>query len=376
MKGASGKAYRRRLDRTRSRTSAWDGTRGGLVGGGWDDKARCSLQRVLSRGAGQGLPVVFDFDNTIVRGDIGEAVLAFLARSGRLTPANLSPNLGPPIQIAGRGTVDVRSCPDLMQYYEALLTPTAHGRADPAPLANGYIWATQALEKLSVAEVVEATAAAYATANGEGAKRMKQPRAKNAYPPPRFHQEMVELIAELLRLEYQPWIVSASNVWSVRWMVAHGLNPLLAQRGVAGLSPQCVIGVATLLADKKGRLYKDSVLVRQAADYAALDLNTLHSFRVTAHVQFPAPVYSGKVACIIDALGRYPYLCAGDSPSDLPMLNSSQHKLWIARTDNLEAQRLVKDWIRRTGAAGWTFQPMSTLACLPVLPVGGSPTKT
>ena len=43
---------------------------------------------------------------------------------------------------------------------------------------------------------------------------------------------MVELIAELINNKYNIWILSASNVWSVRYLVLKVLNEKLAQRGI------------------------------------------------------------------------------------------------------------------------------------------------
>jgi phosphoserine phosphatase len=308
--------------------------------------------------------VVFDFDNTLISGDVGEAVLAVLAVSGRLKPDSISRTLCPAIHVQGRRKVEVHTCSDIMEYYEAFLSPTIHGSADPAPLANGYIWATQALENLTLAEVLAATAAAFDIGQPEASGGIEVTRGQTNYPAPRFHSEMVELLAELLRLGYSPWIVSASNIWAVRWMVIHGLNRLLAQRGLTkGFPPRQVIGLATLLSDAQGRLYKDSVLAREEPGYARLETPLLESLFVTRHVQFPAPVYSGKVACILDALGHNPYLCAGDSPSDHPMLCLSRHRLWIVRPDKTEAQRSTRALLRRTGKAGWLFQRSSTMTC-------------
>ena len=82
---------------------------------------------------------------------------------------------------------------------------------------------------------------------------------------------MVDLLAELVRQEFDVWVVSASNVWSVRWMVLHGLNPLLRERKAArGIQADHVIGISTLLADDRDRWYKDSVQVRENPDYASL----------------------------------------------------------------------------------------------------------
>src|SRR5690242_8987817 len=108
-----------------------------LAAPGWNGQARHSLQQLIERGAGQGLPVVFDFDNTIISGDVGEAVLAILGAEGRLTPANVSKSLSPVFQAHGKAKISLEQCCDVTEYYEALLTPTAHGSDDPAPLANG-----------------------------------------------------------------------------------------------------------------------------------------------------------------------------------------------------------------------------------------------
>lgn len=327
-----------------------------LRGPGWNKRARAALEQLLRRGAGKGLPVVFDFDNTIISGDVGEAVLAVLAAEGRIRPGGVCATLCPGLQRGAR-RLRIEDCSDIMQYYEALLAPTAHGPADPTPLANGYVWATQVLEGLTVAEVLAATARVYQLGQADPSASIRLPANKSTYPLPRFREEMTELIGQLLRLKYKVWIVSASNVWSVRWMVLHGLNPLLKRLGFsASLGPRQVIGVATLLQDSKSRLYKDSVLVREDPRYARLDSTRAKALRITRHLQFPAPVYSGKVACILDAMGTAPYLCAGDSPSDHPMLKLSRNRLWMARAEKAAAQRDTLDLIRQTGQAGWIVQ--------------------
>src|SRR5262249_36819599 len=245
-----------------------------------------SLQQLIERGAGQGLPVVFDFDNTIISGDVGEATLAILGAEGRLTPANVSKSLSPVIQVPGKHKISLAQCSDVTEYYEALLSPTAHGSDDPAPLANGYVWAAQVLEGLTVAEVAAATARVFSVGQRGGHLRIDVTPGKTSYPAPRFRVEMVELIAHLLRAKYEIWIVSASNVWSVRWMVLYGLNPLLRKHGIReGLKPKHVIGVTTLLTDRLDRLYKDSVLLKQNSAYAAMHRKALKSIRLTRHLQ-------------------------------------------------------------------------------------------
>ena len=96
------------------------------------------------------MPVVFDFDNTIISGDIGEAVLALLARSGRLQPKSICETLSPDLHLTRNSKLRLRACGSIMEYYEAMLSPTIHGKADSTPLANGYVWATQVMEKLLI----------------------------------------------------------------------------------------------------------------------------------------------------------------------------------------------------------------------------------
>ena len=80
-------------------------------------------------------------------------------------------------------------------------------------------------------------------------------------------------------------------------MVLHILNPKLRKLGVSQpLRADHLLGVSTLLADRKDRLYKDALLVRDHAAYAALDEEALGAFRLTSRLQFPVPAYSGKVA--------------------------------------------------------------------------------
>jgi rRNA processing protein Gar1 len=141
-------------------------------------------------------------------------------------------------------------------------------------------------------------------------------------------------------------------------MVLRGLNPMLSQLGVGqGIRLDHVLGVSTLLADKHGCLHKDSVLVREDAAYALLDEDVLGSFRLTAHLQFPVPTYSGKIGCVWDVLGRRPYLCVGDSPGDHALLAFSENRLWIARLEKPEYQQKTLELIGQTGPAGWIIQP-------------------
>ncbi len=332
-----------------------------LASPGWAPSARRQLERLIRAGSGRGLPVAMDFDNTIVWGDIGEATLAVLTRRGLVTPDRAQGVLSPAVWRADGRRIRPDSEPDITEYYEALLAPTVHGQVDPTPLASGYVWAVEAMAGLRPLDVVRAAEEAYGCSAPMQTRKIEVSPGHTAYPAPFLYPEMVELIATLLEHKFAFWIVSASNVWSVRWMVRHALEPQLRQLGVRrGIPPERVIGVSVLLADGKGRLHKDACLVREDTRYAALDPRVLGRYRLTAQLQFPVPTYSGKVGCLWDVLGGPPYLAAGDSPGDHAMLSFSRNRLWIARLDKPEYQAAAARRIRQTGRRGWIVQPVIT----------------
>jgi len=328
---------------------------------GWAPATRAWLEERIRHGAGRGWPVAFDFDNTLVCGDVGEATLAWLVKHRRLRPETVAA-LTPPFRTAAGKRIEAARLADLTAYYEALLEGSGHGAADPNPLTRGYLWAAEVLAGLGPNQVVRATVAAVASAREGEVRWLEITPGRTAYPRPWFYPAMVELIAVLLRHRFAVWIVSASNVWSVRWMVLRVLNPQLRRLGAAeGIPPDQVVGVAPLLRDRRSREFKDRVLVRTDAAYARLEARALSGLRLTLRPDQPVPVYAGKVACLWDALGRAPYLAAGDSPSDLPMLAFAEHRLWMARLEKpaaTAAMRAVRS--RAAHPENWAVQPVRT----------------
>ena len=326
---------------------------------GWRKETRRALTELIRRGSGKRLPVTLDFDNTIVCGDIAEAALAVLVKKGKLTARRIPRTLSPSFRLPQGVRVALDSGPDITAYYEAFLAPTAHGSADPTPLANGYAWAVEVMEGLTPWDVAQATKEALAYAEPMRQRMIEVTPGKTGFPAPFFYPEMVELIGELRRHDFDVWVISASNVWSVRWMIAKALNPLLEAHGAAsGIPADHVVGISALLQDTAGGLYKDALLVREDPAYAALEERALRSFRLTSRLQYPVPTYAGKVGCIWDAVGRRPYLAAGDSPGDHAMLSFSEHRLWIMRMEKPGYQQTTMECIRRTGQKGWMMQPV------------------
>ena len=330
-----------------------------LAGGGWRPDVRRRLDGLIHDGRGRGLPVALDFDNTLTCGDIGEATFAMLVRSGRLAPDRIPEALSPAFRTPSGPRIAPHSPPDLTTYYEALLAPTVHGPADPTPLASGYVWAVEVMRNLQPGDVIKATADAYALTQAGSVRSIEVTPGRTAYPAPFFYPEMLDLLAALLRHGFSVWIMSASNVWSVRWMVQEALNPLLGERGAPrGIPPEQIVGVSVLLRDRLGRLHKDACLVHENPRYARLDPATLRQFRLTRWLQFPVPTYSGKVGCLWDVLRRSPELAVGDSPGDHAMLTFARRRLWIARLDKPDYQAATADLMRRTDPETWMVQPV------------------
>lgn len=340
-----------------------------LTAPGWNPKNRRALERLIDRGAGKNLPVVFDFDNTLVCGDVGEATLAVLIRDAIVRPAKLPATFSPPFRLSDNQRVSLQSSVDAAAYYDAFLAPTVHSDADPTPLANGYAWAVEVMQGQRLSDVTRATRIACAHAKPPQDGFIEVTPGKTRFPAPYFYPEMVELIAVLLRHEFEVWIVSASNAWSVRWMVLNELNPQLHKYGVRqGLTAEHVIGITLLLTDRRGSLYKDNLLLRENLGYARLDEKVLKQFRLTSRLHFPVSTYSGKIAAIYDYIGQAPYLCAGDSPGDLPMLAYSRHRLWIARVDKTGYQQKQIEVMRKTGGKNWLIQATRTKGVQGFLP--------
>jgi phosphoserine phosphatase len=329
---------------------------------GWSGEVRAKLDEIIRAGAGKGLTAVFDFDNTLVWGDIGEATLAVLVRDGVLSLHQLAPDLAPAFHLADGTKVAPGTVPDLTRYYEALLDPTVHGPEDPTPLANGYTWAVEVMRGLTLDQVTSAVRKAWDLSRAGHATRIEISPGGSAFPVPFFYPEMVELLGQLLRHEFEVWIFSASNVWSVRWVVSRILNPLLFRHGAPhGIAADHVVGVSALLASPDGGLQKESVLVRVDPAYASLDESRLAGLRLTRWLHFPVPTYSGKVAAIWDALGHKPFLGAGDSPGDLPMLSFCEHRLWIDRVEK-PGYRAAMERVRERFPGNWLAQPVRTQA--------------
>lgn len=303
-----------------------------LSAGNWNHQTREKLLEIINYGKDQNLPVVFDFDNTIICRDIGEATLEVLTQT------------------------ELHSSFDIIKHYENLLDATKHQKLDSSPYANAYAWAVQVMQGLSPLKVIQATEQAY---NNESALKdhldLKSDTKVKHFRRPYFYPEMIDLIGAFIENKYDVYIVSASNIWSVRWM-ASKLNQKLKKSGFQGaIDLKNVIGVSTLLKDEKNILFKDMPLATDNLKYKNLNEDQLKKYTLTDQINYPLTGYYGKVANILKWIGKRPYFIAGDSPNDYPMLKFSKYKLWIARLEKLDYQKKTIQIIKNDKS--WMIQP-------------------
>ncbi len=314
------------------------------------------LPEILKAGAGQGYPVVFDFDNTIICGDIGEATLATLVAAGLIQKSTISKSLCPDFTLPDGTKISLDFSENPTMFYEQLLK--SGGPTDPTPLATGYTWCVEVMEGLTVWQVVEATKQAFSLTEPMVEKFITISPGGSTYPIPFFYPEILALLCELIQKHYEIWIISASNVWTIRWMVLNALNPILKTIGAQNdIRPEHVIGVSTLMQDGRGRLYKDPVLLQENSDYLKLQSEFLKTLTLTSRLHHPVSTYSGKVQCILDYIGKKPYLAAGDSPGDHPMLLYSDYKLWLARLEKPDYQKQTARLITDSNRNQWIIWP-------------------
>lgn len=286
---------------------------------GWSAENLLTLQEILSNAHGC---AVFDFDNSLICRDIGEATLAELARR--------------------------KGDPAIVDQYLALLAQAERSET-PAQsrhfTQSAYNFAAQILSGQTVQQACELTSLAYA--NGMAESELSQLISPTASADSRFLRpfvfpEMIKLCAQLLDRNVSCYIVSASNVWSVRWMVINAINVKLAEIGAEGrLNPENVIGISTRVRHGE-RYYSDRELLQNSA-YAQLDPAFLNQLSISDQLTPPIPSFDGKATVVHELIDPHPFLVVGDSVNDLPMLQMAENRIWLNKSGKPVEGRLLSD---------------------------------
>ncbi len=297
---------------------------------GWHPDVRRALDNLLEVPAEDGAVAVFDFDNTCILGDIGELYAHYLVETmryrydlaafwelihvedGRRRLQKLTEEA---LQIAP----EQRSSVPVYRDYLAEMAGLYGRRLRRAGKRDCYEWAVRLHVGLSEAEMnawsVEAVRRELNEPRRVDKFETKEGREVRVARGIRPFGEIRELIADLGEAGYEVWIVSATNIWTVRQ-----LAPLF------GVPPQRVLG---------NRVTVDGEILSAETDKPAL-------FR------------EGKVEIIERVIGRRPAFVAGDSVTDYEMLcHAEELGLVIDCGDEL----LRKEAKSR----GWAVQPQAML---------------
>lgn len=325
---------------------------------GWVPSVYQQLTEQIEANAGQNKVAVFDFDNTVVLHDVGEAALAQAVVDGTLKPSDIPKGLVPPIKV---GETVVKINDGIIEYYNAL----AETGADAGDEMGTYVsapWIAQVFAHKSVDVFVQEMARAYANGAAVGDLSTGALTTVGATARPTPYPQMADLLGYLGARGYRLWIVSAGITWAVRWMVANALNPMIAAKygAAATIEPGRVIGITSMMATSDHTLMTDRALSTTEVNpgYLALDPTVTKNLTITELIDLPVSWYGGKVAAIKERIGgSEPFLVAGDSAGDLKMLEQATNRLWIARLEKPASQAIAAEEIRNNDTSQWLIQP-------------------
>ena len=280
-----------------------------------------ALDRVRrAAAAGEEPAVVFDLDNTIVRGDTGS--LFYLENALNLRLAHDDPGFRAVVDLLGDGDAvcdligrakageaapeDVRDA--MIRLYHRVYAVGGAGLA--------YPWGTQVLAGLREENV---RADAYALAESDGAR------------------------------DFSPvWFETGED--GGRSVYGYGIRPypemvrLLADFADAGAAVHVVTGTAAIVAGEYVRYWALPVLKVHGMTTEILN------GRVTARLVHPVTVGGSKLDVVRVRIGRRPLFVAGDSVSDLSMMLYADGPSLVMGEEDAELVALARE-------KGWAVQP-------------------
>ncbi len=293
--------------------------------GYWSPHVKTAIELHLKKYAEKGAYVILDFDNTLMCHDIGEAAFAQLLMDGRINRDSITPTLRPlPCEEPEE---------NLYSYYQRLCRKNNR---------LGYQWIVQIMHGLRVSDVIDATEQA---CQWESPFEYWHDNTRCFVRSPKPYVEMQSLVSCCHSLGIQTFVVSASNIFSVRWS---------AQRHF-GIPGSDVIAIAPYVSDG------NQCLNPQKLDNCDSIINGI----LTPLLNSPVPCFQGKVDAITAYIKRRnpPLLIAGDSGNDWPMMthftSDKTLRLWINK-NRADTSKIISHIIQRPDSHCWLFQKADT----------------
>jgi phosphoserine phosphatase len=303
------------------------------LGAEWEPGVKASLEKLAAeRGKGSAgydpekkPVVVFDFDNTCIRGDIGRAFYDYMIRERKFQfrepvwealPADKRADIRAAWEATQALPSDKQPASVELQRFRKLMHQAYWGLCNELEPETCYPWQVRFYAGYTPDEL-EAMAhqvMEYELARPLGSEPI---RAGDDDSSPaitstgiRIHKPMLDLMQVLRAAGFELWIVTAGPQW-----VVSGAAQSFPIRGYR------VLGMRTKLVDGK----------------------------LTTEMEPPPTFRQGKVQAIEQFIGRRPVLAVGDSWTDAEMLAQAEHALLLDRG--------YEDLKRKATESGWWLQP-------------------
>ncbi|MEO6680958.1 MAG: hypothetical protein ABIO21_26775, partial [Pseudomonas sp.] len=260
----------------------------------WPADQAKALDAMIAANANKGNFAVFDMDNTSYRYDLEESLLPFMENKGLITRDTLDPSLK---LIPFKDTADHKE--SLFSYYYRLC------EIDDMVC---YPWVAQVFSGFTLKELKGYVDELMASGKPVPSTYYDGDVVKTIdVQPPKVFTGQAELYNKLMENGIEVYVMTAASEELVRMVAAdpkYGYN----------VKPQNVIGVTTLLKDRKtGELTtaRKQITAGKYDEKANLDLE------LTPYLWTPATWMAGKQAAILTYIDEWkkPVLVGGDTPS-------------------------------------------------------------
>lgn len=301
--------------------------------GAWEQDVKVKLTELIqtkgkaSQGYDQAAPplVVFDFDNTSIRGDIGRAFFDWMSVHQKFQftepiwaalPDDKRAGIRDAWEAVQKLPAAERAAAKELQEFRKRMHQAYWSLCHEADADKCYPWQVRFYAGYTPDEVRAMAAEVFTYELGR--KLGSEPiRAGDDDPKPaitstgiRVHAEIKDLMEVLAQQGFDVWVVTAGPQWVVQAAAAH-----------FPVKPEKMIGMRTKLVDGK----------------------------LTTEMEPPPTFRQGKVDAIKQFIGKKPVLVLGDSWTDAEMMEYADHAILIDRG--------YADLRKKAFEAGWWIQP-------------------